>query len=304
MDIVQIDGVNHVVRGTSDGKLRTYCYKKTSNSPTYNYGPNMVVCPKCTAQMFYEIEQIQADKKNFDNVKYMMNSFHDILDHVIRAQHDRDTYVEAIEHKEGSYPFIPLSLNRQIMGMKDLREHLRKERRWSGHKYLMNSKFLDAGCGIGNAMLAANTAGLCANQHGIEYFPETADKAEQFLGIKNGRYKQFKVLRDDILKFKTYNRYDIVYFYCPFSDRRLQVRFEEYLEDNMKIGAVLMGFMKQGHQIRKDERFEQIKLRNAEAVFIKVKGGKREKSEVEITDRRYGYRQQDHIIKEKYNLST
>lgn len=81
------------------------------------------------------------------------------------------------------------------------------------------------------------------------------------------------------------------------------MRFEEYLEDNMKIGAILMGFMKQGHQIRKDERFEQIRLRNAEAVFIKVKGGKREKSEVEITDRGFGRSLSDNIIKEKYNLS-
>lgn len=181
-----------------------------------------------------------------------------------------------------SYPFIPMDHTRLIFAFEELRKRLKDIKGWSGNRKKVGNKlFLDAGCGPGNVMAIANAVGLCHRYHGIEYFDETYKRAQAWLGVEGHCRTIYKLFKDDILKFNKYKNYDIIYFYCPFSDARLQRRFEERLEDEMKVGAILIAQLKQSHSIQKDYRFKKIKkIPGADNVFIKVKKGPRKKSQI------------------------
>jgi SAM-dependent methyltransferase len=238
--------------------------------------------------------------------KVMISVMSDMIFDLINAQ--RPGYHK--EMTEGvsdrcSYPFIPMQHTRLIETLVSLRERLRDMKSWSGNRKRSGKKlFLDAGCGPGNVMVTARAAGLCDAYHGIEFFDETFKKAQAWLGINERGNNTYKLFQEDILKFNHYGKYDIIYFYCPFSDHRLQRRFEERLEDEMKVGAILIGFLKQSRAIRKDYRFKRIQgINAAENVFIKVKKGPRKDSEVErsITAGSVSP-DKERLYAEKYNL--
>jgi SAM-dependent methyltransferase len=175
-----------------------------------------------------------------------------------------------------------------------LKNALAGEKRWSGNKSSnrMRRKFLDAGCGAGNILLFAKSVGLARYYHGLEYFDDTYKKARDFLGLDSKKpVPDVKIFQQDILTFKNYGDYDIIYFYCPFSYGRLEVKFEELVEDQMKLGAVLIANLKRGSAIYKDERFERLADKlvsdtsfsgipsKKENIFIKISDAPRKKSQ-------------------------
>jgi SAM-dependent methyltransferase len=122
-------------------------------------------------------------------------------------------------------------------------------------------KFLDAGCGIGNVLFAASCFGLGNKYVGLEYFDKVADIAEMFLGLKNNSPPSdsiFEVRRRDITKYRHYNQYDFIYYFHPLSDGVKEKEFERRVEDQMKVGAILIAIMKGDDHIRKDKRFKKI----------------------------------------------
>jgi SAM-dependent methyltransferase len=208
---------------------------------------------------------------------------------LIECQRANDAGGDCEETKKGAYPFIPMSIGAAMQTFEHLEKHLKKEKRWCGHN-TNDAKFLDAGCGIGNVLLLASIYQLANRYHGIEYFEDTANRARTWLGINNPRRKnlpsKFSIIQDDILTFKDYGAYDIIYFYCPMLEPRLQIRFEERLEDEMQVGAILIPRMKRGVMIREDYRFELLSFDGvAEKIFLKVKDGPRKKSEMDLIDR-------------------
>jgi SAM-dependent methyltransferase len=222
-----------------------------------------------------------SDKEKASD-KEMMNIMSVMIHDLINAH--RPSFSD--EHKPEvrdacSYPFIPQTHTRLIHTFYALRERLRHVKGWTGNrKDFRNRKFLDAGCGTGNVLVTARACGLAAQFHGIEYFDETFKRAQEWLGVARRNSNAYKVFKDDILTFNKYREYDIIYYYCPFSDGDMQRRFEEYLEDEMKVGAVLIAFLKQSPSICEDNRFERIEgIPTADCVYIKRKKGKRKRSE-------------------------
>lgn len=260
-------------------------------------------CPKCIRILCRDLNEISNMR---DGLEYFKSSFERsirIIDTMISRQRYNLDINNGKEneksYEEGSYPFIPHSTIDTFNEFKHLNDYLWKESRWSGDNNRRDSKFLDAGCGIGNVMLMARELGLCSTVHGIEYSEHVYKAAKQWLGLSDKVIEQYggkaplDVFKDDILKFKKYKDYDIIYFYCPFSNRHLQVMFEELIEDKMKVGAILIPRLKQGKVIHEDSRFEKIQI-NVEKkngnpwppfvnsnIFIKIKSGKRSKSEFE-----------------------
>lgn len=212
------------------------------------------------------------------------------------------------EHKEGSYPFIPMDPHRVIQEFVLLREQLKSIKNWSGHK-VKKSKFLDAGCGVGNVMLIAKAANLCKQVHGIEYFDETYERARLLLGLVDHEKFNTFIHKDDILKFENYNRFDVIYYYCPFSDHRLEAMFEERVEDSMKIGAILLPHLKRSTAIQDDSRFERLKIPNNRFAFIKVRRGKRKATILNIRGMEFRknppafLQEREATMAEKYSLS-
>jgi len=187
-----------------------------------------------------------------------------------------------LHRKEGSYPFIPITTGRIFRTFYKLREFLNKRAGKTTyiHEPLASIyddkkvRFLDAGCGIGNVLFMANHFGLANQFIGLEYFEKTAEAAEMFLGLKNPNTWSrcgYEIRRRDILTYRHYKQYDFIYYFHPFSDNKKEGEFERRIEDQMKVGAILIAMMKGDHRIRKDDRFKQIPLDADEPVWEKVK---------------------------------
>ncbi len=93
-------------------------------------------------------------------------------------------------------------------------------------------KFLDAGCGGGNIMLLANCVGF--DVWGIERDPETIKLAHKLhYGISE------RIIKADLIKYKDYGDYDVIYYYQPMRVRKMEV-FVDALHSQIKVGAIVI----------------------------------------------------------------
>jgi 2-polyprenyl-3-methyl-5-hydroxy-6-metoxy-1,4-benzoquinol methylase len=176
--------------------------------------------------------------------------------------------------KEGSWVYIPIHVENVLDTFYAVKEFLKQENKRSSDLIFFNKKFLDAGCGIGNVLLLAHATRLGTEFHGLEYFPETAEAARSFVGL-SGTYKLYesiKILEKDITKFNSYGKYDFIYYFHPLQDYAKEAAFEKRVEEQMKVGAILIPKMKRDYSIEKDKRFEKLKLMSGSGVaWRKVK---------------------------------
>ena len=180
--------------------------------------------------------------------------YNDMVNIGSRMAH-KDKSERDLRYSNGSYDFIPKSADNLYNVFHYLSEWFKKEKITSRYSY----SFLDAGCGIGNVLRIANAMKIAYKYIGIEYYQNAYDAAKQFLGIKE--YPGcFKLIKADILKYKNYGNYDIIYYFCPFSNHRKEEIFEERIENQAKIGAIIIPFNKQSSGIFKDDRFKQLDL--------------------------------------------
>jgi SAM-dependent methyltransferase len=174
--------------------------------------------------------------------------------------------------KKGSWVFIPNSFTRIMDNFIELSDFLKKNKKWSGNESdYDHRKFLDAGCGVGNIMVLANEILQCKYIHGLEIDKENVDEAKNLLKrFAGGKREYIEVFKKDILKFQNYGDYDIIYYYCPLCNFEMEKEFEEMVEDQMKVGAVLAPYYKNSQRIEKDKRFKII-INGYEPIYMKVK---------------------------------
>jgi SAM-dependent methyltransferase len=174
--------------------------------------------------------------------------------------------------KKGSWHFIPNRTYDVFETFIVLKDYLRKEERWSAHSNIHRSKFLDAGCGIGNILLIARYVRLCENIYGLELSDSMIEKAKEFIAPHERTTPYIHINKANVMEYDNYGDYDIIYYFCPLKDYKMEMKFERKVEDEMKVGAVLAS-SKQDHNIKRDKRFEKIKLFKYEniQVYIKIK---------------------------------
>jgi hypothetical protein len=129
-------------------------------------------------------------------------------------------------------------------------------------------KFLDAGCGIGNILFVAYVTELALHVlHGFENNPQVLKFAKY-----NTFWTNIKIFNQDLIKATTYGNYDIIYYYRPLSDYKKQLEFEHLVEDQMKIGAVLIPICKQDSAIQNNDKFQTIFLdKKKDPIYKKLK---------------------------------
>ncbi|PIE56073.1 MAG: SAM-dependent methyltransferase [Desulfobulbus propionicus] len=106
--------------------------------------------------------------------------------------------------------------------------------------------FIDIGCGIGNILLLAEMMDFQVT--GIEKDTATLPIARQLLGKE-------RIFAHDIWAFDDVATFDVIYYFRPFSSREPQVRFERLVEDQLKVGGILIANMKMDDGIDNDPRF-------------------------------------------------
>ena len=181
---------------------------------------------------------------------------------------------ESLKQKriEGSYNFIPYSSAKLMSIFYSLSEEMTSiHTKYDLH--LDNLIFLDAGCGIGNVLIPAMATGLFSKCVGLEISSEVikAAKKNYLPSFGNTFKKNIHIKQTDILKYKKYGNYDVIYYFCPFHDYKLEITFEERIEEQAKVGAILIPILKASRMIEEDRRFKRHILHSSsQSVYIKV----------------------------------
>ena len=123
--------------------------------------------------------------------------------------------------------------------------------------------FVDVGCGIGNVLIFAEQ--FLFDVYGIEKDEYTVRIAEDLIGKK-------RIEQADITVYPDYARFDVVYYFCPLPNHEPQKKLERYIEDEMKIGAILIANRKKSAAIDDDPRFKRLSAKLP--VWQKIRDGK------------------------------
>lgn len=146
-------------------------------------------------------------------------------------------------YSKGRYPFIPLSTDYFIKQLNFLlKSGLCKPK---GRRKQLT--FLDAGCGVGATVCIARKMGF--DSKGIEINPDLIKISSLIFNKKE------RVEEGDILEYKKYNKFDVIYYYCPFEDSTLERKFERIVESKIRRGGVIIANMR-AHQSYNKKEFE------------------------------------------------
>lgn len=110
-------------------------------------------------------------------------------------------------------------------------------------------KCIDIGCGIGNILLFAEM--LEFSVFGIEKDPAS-------LTIARGLLEPEQVAATDIWEFDRVGDFDVIYYFRPFCEKGMQIRFERWVEEQCRPGAILIANRKMDDAIDADPRFLKI----------------------------------------------
>lgn len=160
-----------------------------------------------------------------------------------------------IQDKHSSYPFIPKSVHVVLPQLIYAYDYLRKK--YDRH----NFSFLDAGCGFGNIMMLAGGIGF--DVCGLEFDPVTIE----FAASINPYWKEIR--QQDILTYNGYGKFDVIYYYCPFCCRK-ETEFEKRVENQMKVGAILIAYGSLHGRMAVDKHFRELIFRSRRTDFYSV----------------------------------
>ena len=124
--------------------------------------------------------------------------------------------------KKGEYAMIPMRhdiVERQLEFVHEL---------LGGYNRNGREKFIDAGCGAGFRVLQATNY---FDSYGVDLDPKYVAFGKKYLKLNLELKNIFDV---------DYSKYDIVYFYCPIQETKLEIKFERYLYDNVKPGTYII----------------------------------------------------------------
>lgn len=184
-------------------------------------------------QTFYTKEEYNLEKDKKRKLEYFIKNilrYHSDIDSSKRTK-----YLNSIKNYDGNddndldvsrYAFEPNNVDEVLTRLMFISKTL--NRRKNGH--FKRYEFLDAGCGIGWVVLLAHTLGF--NAKGIELNQGNVNTARNLFGLDEN------VIKGNILT-KNYKEYDVIYYYVPIQNHKLEAKFEQKVQDEMKVGSIL-----------------------------------------------------------------
>lgn len=143
---------------------------------------------------------------------------------------------------DGGYKCIHLGVGEFVKIMNRLVEKMG----WK-EKDMKGKSFLDVGCGVGQKVFLAHMLGF--QSYGLELRKPLLDEAVAL----NHRFcydswersqpisKSF--VNANALTYKEYGKFDILYFYCPLFDDKLQIALEKRLLRQARSGTIIVGVL-------------------------------------------------------------
>lgn len=151
----------------------------------------------------------------------------------------RDSIQHTANDTTTEYPFVPM----------DTRQAYDQIKMAQGLVSTQSPTFIDVGCGIGNVMLMAELMDF--EVYGIEKDAYPFKIARKLMGEEC-------VSQDDIWQFDRFDQFDVIYYFRPFSEKKLQFKFEKMMEDKLKPGGVLIANRKMDMAIDDNPQFKRI----------------------------------------------
>jgi len=156
----------------------------------------------------------------------------------------RQTVPHTTNNTANEYPFVAMDTRQAYEQIRLARHFLQNNQPQSAHY-----SFLDIGCGIGNILLLAELMDF--DVFGIE-------KDEASLEIAKNLMGEPSVSEEDIWQFDRVDHYDVIYYFRPFCEKTLQIKFEQHIEDKIKPGALLIANRKMNSSIDTDPKFSRL----------------------------------------------
>ncbi|WP_372573033.1 methyltransferase domain-containing protein [Ruegeria jejuensis] len=144
-----------------------------------------------------------------------------------------------IENRDGQFDYIPIDINSFFGLMYDLERALSLDPDYKHSDVLHRPcSFIEVGCGIGRNLhlLRATDKFNFDKIVGFDYSETYVERGRRYFDLGQD------IFHDDAMSFD-YGSYDIIYFYKPFSEDKLQKKFERHLIETMKPGAYIASFM-------------------------------------------------------------
>ena len=151
--------------------------------------------------------------------------------------------ISAVQKKNKSYSFIPYMTRYALDQLKFAYNYLPYNK--TNYK---DYSFIDAGCGIGNILLLADRIGF-TKLRGLEIDPTT---------IRYSICPKSFIKKQNVLTYKSYGQYDVIYYFCPIEDFKKEIKFEQIVENQMKLGAILIANSKADQNIKENKKFKRI----------------------------------------------
>lgn len=145
------------------------------------------------------------------------------------------------------YPFVAMDSRQVFRQLVLARRRLEASGDWPATG--LGPALLDVGCGIGNVMLLAEQ--LEFQVFGIEKDPHSRAVALRL-------FDDERVREADIWDYDDYHRFKVIYYFRPFAERELQLRFERLIEDRLQPGGILIANHKNSDAITADPRFNRL----------------------------------------------
>lgn len=184
----------------------------------------------------YKVDMIDPADEEFDVFFGIINRFIGYFSIESQKESCNDSTCE--------YPFVAMDTRQMFNQIQLVANHLRKR-----GQQIKSPSFIDIGCGIGNVILVAEQMEF--EVFGIEKDPYPYKIARKLMGEE-------KVAPEDIWNYKKFGDFDVIYYFRPFHDGKLQRKFEHMIEDTLKTGGVLIANRKMSQKIETDDRFHRL----------------------------------------------
>lgn len=164
-------------------------------------------------------------------LEYLIHTLEDTL-----ADDDRSAKNKRCE--SGEYNYIPLPPYAFVQQLEAVSTYFKDT----------TPLFVDVGCGIGSKLILAANILRCDGRQvfGIEIDRRYVEVARKLMLNDWNLRKDFPtIIQGDALK-QDYSEYDIIYFYCPLSDPRKQMKLEQLILTTSKVGTFIIANNKQG----------------------------------------------------------
>ena len=137
--------------------------------------------------------------------------------------------------KDGGFKCLHFPVDSFMDDMRFLVQYLQLS-----EKQLQKISFLDVGSGVGQKVYLAHLVGF--NAYGLELRKKFVTAAIELfwdLHVKGKNPPEF-FIRQNALKFNRYDEFDVIYFYCPIWDEKLQTRLERIIQKQAKPGTIVI----------------------------------------------------------------